>query len=111
VPDEPYRAPLPIEPDPYMVAWADLRKRRRVERVTLVVGGCVWALVVILKVFGLDFLEVRPGQTGLLLGHLLLVSFAVAAGWVGIAHSEFRCPRCTMRSADSYRTRSPVERS
>jgi hypothetical protein len=82
VPDEPYRAPMQIEPDPYMLAWADLRKRRRVERATLVVGGCVWALVVILKVFGFDFLEVRLGQTGIRLGHLLLVSFAVAAGWV-----------------------------
>jgi hypothetical protein len=32
VPDEPYRAPLPIRPDlpdPYTVAWKSLRRRRR----------------------------------------------------------------------------------
>jgi hypothetical protein len=33
VPDLPYREPLPVKPDPYMVAWAELRRRRIIGRV------------------------------------------------------------------------------
>jgi hypothetical protein len=81
VPDEPYRAPLPIEPDPYMVAWADLRKRR-------IIG---WVA------FGFDVLLVL-----LLSGSLLRVQ--------AVIDDAFRCDPgpCFDRLPDLLRERAVV---
>jgi hypothetical protein len=76
VSDQPYRAPAPIPPDPYAVAWSDL-KRRRLWRV----GSTVWLLVAIAMS--------RGGRPGAATGVMFLATIALS-----IWSERFRCPRC-----------------
>lgn len=43
--DTPYREPAPRPPDPYLVAWADLRKRRRAAVAVMVTAGTAMVVV------------------------------------------------------------------
>jgi hypothetical protein len=52
VPEDPYRAPLPVPPDPYLVAWREVQRRKRASKVGallclvwmsgLLFAGVVW---------------------------------------------------------------------
>ncbi len=76
--DQPYRAPLPVEPDPYAIAWTDLRRRRK----------WTWAAVVslLIAISLQDALGSLPCIVAL--GVVLLLG-----QWLQV----FRCPRCRDR--------------
>lgn len=44
MPAEPYRAPMPIEPDPYAAAWRDLRRRQRVGKAAVIFSAPLFFL-------------------------------------------------------------------
>jgi hypothetical protein len=88
VPDAPYRAPLKPPPDPYAVAWADLRKRRVWSGVFLIAYVCMLALILGLHILGLHV--PRP----VLLFFPLLIALMLA-----YPHHRFRCPHCGKKGA------------
>jgi hypothetical protein len=79
VPDEPYRAPLPVPPDPYAAAWAAIRRRQRV----------AWAggpIGVFLGIASVHWLGNAAPLVGLPLTAVILIASGLAA--------EVRCPHC-----------------
>jgi hypothetical protein len=84
VPDAPYRAPLPVPPDPYAEAWAKLLRRRRLAWTALAfqVIAILWAMAP-----GPPHPDEHPPVV-----RLLCVAFACFA--VAIYARTFRCPRC-----------------
>jgi hypothetical protein len=116
VPDGPYRAPLPIKPDPYMVAWADLRRRR-------IIGWVAFGLnVLLVLLLSRSLLHVQteigdawgcdPWPCYYLLPDLLreravvLGAMCVPIGiWVAasIYRRTFRCPHCGRRFSTKRR--------
>jgi hypothetical protein len=78
--DAPYRAPLPVEPDPYLVAWADLRRRRR-----SAAGAFGPSLAA--SLFAVVF--TMPALLG-------VAAVLFGASWVAWRYlSAFRCPSCS----------------
>jgi len=69
---------VPIPPDPYVAAWADLKRRR-----LWVVGSVVWLLVAI---------TMSRGATGHPSVGTLVLTLATIA--LSIRSERFRCPRC-----------------
>jgi hypothetical protein len=80
VSNEPYRAPPPAPPDPYAAAWAELRRRERVQLRILFVGAAYAALCV-------ACMERRA----LLVGAALFASAVIVAA---VHTASFCCPRC-----------------
>jgi hypothetical protein len=84
--DGPYRVPAPEPPDPYLAAWASLRRRRFTMGTVAV--GLVWI--------------VFPVCLGALVRHTaatMLVAIAVVLAAAVVARlafswPAFRCPRC-----------------
>jgi hypothetical protein len=99
VPEEPYRAALPVEPDPYPKAWANVRRRKRVYYASVlfalvsIFGLCPTALVN--QLFGG---EIGPNVVAFFVAPLVLV--LVADGWL----SAVPCPRCGTRNVWRRRT-------
>ena len=81
MPDEPYRAPRPIEPDPYAKAWADLRRRR------MVAIGLFPLLLILLGVATAQRRSRQPGGFGVLA--IVLVTLIPVFRLLA-----FRCPQC-----------------
>lgn len=77
--ENPYRARLPAQPDLYLVAWADLRRRRRWTRLG-------FAIAIAAPQFWFVF---PPGLRWL----GFAVAFFVALSLMFVAQG-FRCPRC-----------------
>jgi hypothetical protein len=75
---QPYRAPIPVPPDPYLAAWADL-KRRHLSPFVLVL--CVGAVVMF-------FSHGSPKWPAIL---------AVCLAGIPFASLRFRCPHCGER--------------
>ena len=75
----PYRAPVPVLPDPYAAAWRDLRRRRAL--------ACVSKVV---------FLLVGPFtlQGWGLLGPVVVILLGAAYGGAYAHLQQFSCPRC-----------------
>jgi hypothetical protein len=91
VPDEPYRTPQPIAPDPYLLAWQDLRRRRLYAWAVLI--AYVAGAMCILWMYKLIAGHMLDRSWGLaLLLPTLPVHFAFN-GW----RQAFRCPRCGER--------------
>jgi hypothetical protein len=88
VPDAPYRAPLPIRADPYLVAWEDLRRRRRLSEATMALCSVVGLLSAATLGVNAPF-AVLPA---------CIVGTAMA-----LYPKEFTCPRCRRRFAASNR--------
>jgi hypothetical protein len=91
--DEPYRAPLPIQADPYAGAWAELRRRwRACERVGL--ACLVGPIVIVGATLGLP----ARGLGGVVLGALSLFLFVPTAFVVLFIFAQrvasFHCPHC-----------------
>jgi hypothetical protein len=85
VPDEPYRAPLPVPPDPYRKAWASWRWRR-----TLMASSGVVAILLSIGVVAAFIL--MKGHALTCLGAL---GFSIlACGMLSRPAQLFRCPRC-----------------
>lgn len=85
MPGDPYRAPLPIEVDPYAAAWATLRRRR------------AWSAGFLVAYFVVSWTcEFVPHLTRAL-------PVWVTAGVVGfvflLPHARFRCPHCRRKGA------------
>jgi hypothetical protein len=89
VSEVPYRAPQPVPPDPYVVAWAE--QRRRSNRVVLTVVATSTASVSM--VISMHMSGPRWVYPGILAECVGLVFMAVAT-WRAAA---FRCPHCQMR--------------
>jgi hypothetical protein len=119
VPEAPYRAPLPIPPDPYLIAWRDLR-RRRVIGWTAFVGGpplflllLAFLLHVQMAIHDATYCDpgacVPPREVPPLL--LLEAEVAVRALWLPpvvwvaacLYRWHFRCPHCGLRYATGWR--------
>jgi hypothetical protein len=80
VPDTPYRAPLPIPPDPYEKAWDDVRRRRRLATIAHVPWLTAFGLTIALQSFG----------------SYVVTGGLFAVGWAAMIHDGlFRCPRCS----------------
>jgi hypothetical protein len=87
--DAPYRAPLPVPPDPYAVAWADLRRRRVWTFVFMIAY-----LVTLLGVFYATRLHLPgSGPASVAWGLLSAVS-----SFLYPTH-RFRCPHCGHKEA------------
>jgi hypothetical protein len=80
VPDEPYRAPLPIEPDPYLSAWRDLRRRR------------AWSAAIVLAYFALT-VDPVPKSDGAG-GKAVVWTLGLVVVLFLLPHNRFRCPHC-----------------
>jgi hypothetical protein len=80
---DPYRAPLPIEPDPYVVAWGDLKKRKRFE----VVGRCLVFGAPLIRLF---FASGPPRWLAFFGAFLVALPFTLPT-------ASFRCPKCGER--------------
>jgi hypothetical protein len=81
----PYRVPAPGPPDPYMVAWAGLRKRRLVGRVAAgVLGYSLVTTGVVAWTTGLHVLSALALA-------LVVITFAVI---LSQRQKPFLCPRC-----------------
>ncbi len=78
--EEPYRAPMTVEPDPYVVLWAKLRRRRRM----LVRAASVASIAV--TILG----TMTIGVLALLVVPLLIPLWAL----VWAQASRFPCPHC-----------------
>jgi hypothetical protein len=83
VPEVPYRASLGPPPDPYLVAWVDLRRRR------------AWSLV-ILTAYLVVSSAVLANRLPLPWGAFLRIGAGGVGGLLGFVfpHSRFRCPHC-----------------
>jgi hypothetical protein len=94
----PYRVAPPQPPDPYLLAWTDLRRRRIAERVS---GAS--------SLLGCAFASRLPIQLVCLV--LVVMAAALAATF---RHTAFPCPRCSeffshwLRSAESSRDRTAL---
>jgi hypothetical protein len=97
VPDEPYRAPMPVAPDPYMVAW---RRLRRLERrglwfvAPLTVGFLIWIATMFVFILPQSDLVARGrcSRTATLLMGAYTVALAIATAPIAVFRSV--CPRC-----------------
>jgi uncharacterized protein (DUF983 family) len=102
----PYRAPPPMEADPYAMAWADLRRRRTRAWVAILawlpVGGVVGALAEMALRPLLPVERIR----GLLIGPPLLAIFA----WFQIHRALFRCPKCGNKFHSTFLCGNPWTR-
>jgi hypothetical protein len=76
----PYRAPLPAAPDPYLVAWADVRWRRTV----------MWALLASLLPVAVASIILLHGR-----GFLMALAWTTAISLAWEYAGRFRCPRCS----------------
>ena len=84
VSEDPNRAPMPAaEPDPYLVAWADLRQRRRAMLLSL--GAYLLG--------GLAALAIGRGPATRLVLLVLCGVCLVVTAWA----RRFRCPLCGER--------------
>jgi hypothetical protein len=90
MPDEPYRAPPPVPPDPYAVAWATLRRRRVW---SFVISG---TLLVILLTAGYFSIWRHVRWAGLV---AFTANLAQLAGTLLLPTYRFRCPHCGNRGA------------
>jgi hypothetical protein len=95
----PYRAPIPLQPDPYRVAWAELRRRRRFYWLSYVLVAAPFVAPIVLRHFApCGCLEGQISAAHL--RHVVLGSFLVcAAGFLAAVHYQalVRCPRCGNR--------------
>jgi hypothetical protein len=96
VPDEPYRAPIPIPPDPYVAAWADLRRRMRLsERAQWAFWIYAIPMVIAVRVFHVHFWPSPRAWAVPAILASLVISLRVRA---------FRCPHCRRHSAWAKRS-------
>ena len=75
---DPYRAPVPIPPDPYLRAWSDLRRRRA--------GLAAGAVVLGVAAFMHSKHMIGLGAPVLVVG--------LVTGLLSILCESFHCPRC-----------------
>jgi hypothetical protein len=109
----PYRAPLPVPPDPYLVAWADLRRRRTLGwyvfgfnfQLILVLLYLIWRIRwAIWDAACGDCFKARLPVPPHLLREADVLHWAVwlvpTAVWLAasIYRWSFRCPHCGWRS-------------
>jgi hypothetical protein len=80
--DSPYRAPEPPPPDPYEVAWSDLRRRRK----WLI--GCLVGL-------GVAYLLRAGSEHGFVSTPVVVMTLLTIV--VSIYGESFRCPSCGER--------------
>jgi hypothetical protein len=87
VSESPYRAPSPVESDPYLVAWA---RQRRVDRrlITLVSGAAIGYLLLI------AFLSLRCGWPAQTMFWSNMVLALLARQAVLKKRSQYNCPHC-----------------
>jgi hypothetical protein len=98
VSDSPYRVPVPRPPDPYLVGWANLRRRK----------AFAWAAALL---WALAFTVTLPAMVA----RTRVVGIAAAVTvvcWVSrivgnIVLVRFRCPRCGSSFYGARRTRAP----
>jgi hypothetical protein len=77
---QPYRAPILVPPDPYLVAWRDLERRRRV---------AAWFFALVIPVGSGAVVAFGP-----LAGAVVIFALTIAAGVTSEYRARFRCPRC-----------------
>ncbi|MCL2450312.1 MAG: hypothetical protein FWD17_15300, partial [Polyangiaceae bacterium] len=87
----PYREPLPVPPDPYLTAWADLRRRRRWARVNYGIAG---AAPMFRYLFPPD-----SHWLGYALALVLMLPFELMV-------REFHCPHCAGPMLSFWRWRA-----
>jgi hypothetical protein len=80
----PYRVPPPIEPDPYLVAWAKLRRKRFIAWLSFL----AWVPVALLS--NLTVERVLGHDAGL----YVVLSMAVWIMFTSMSLMDTRCPRC-----------------
>jgi hypothetical protein len=82
-PHSPYRAPVPRPPDPYLVEWSDLRRRRLWLSASLIAlpTAVIWPVLVMTRV-----------GPSLPVTAMAIVAFAIVP--LSIHAERFRCPRC-----------------
>jgi hypothetical protein len=84
--EQPYRAPIPLQPDPYLVAWADYRWRRRV----------VFALYALwIPAAGMVLVMALAGAISFAAAFVYLFASVLATVYAG----RFECPHCHGRFA------------
>jgi hypothetical protein len=89
MPDEPYRAPLPVAPDPYMVAWESMRQRQQwAEGASLATGLVTGAMFLLWVVPG----GLSPGRF-LATWALFMCGIILSQG----SARRLRCPHCGSR--------------
>jgi hypothetical protein len=79
VSDDPYRGPLRVPPDAYLVAWEDLRRRRTAMMAATL--ACIPVSLLATALVG------GPAS-------LLVLPAMGAAGIASLRWSTFECPRC-----------------
>jgi hypothetical protein len=85
VPDAPYRAPPPVPPDPYVVAWEHLRRR---QAWTPIVWIAVFVVFLAAGYFSLWRRTLSVNRV------LFAVNLAQIARYMLGPSSRFRCPHC-----------------
>jgi hypothetical protein len=88
---QPYRKPVPVPPDPYLVAWADLRRRR-----AAMLGASTLCVPVSLLAATL------AGSPGL----IVVLPVMGAAAIASLRWSTFECPRCGQYFVGHQRSKS-----
>jgi hypothetical protein len=85
-PHSPYRAPVPRPPDPYLVEWSDLRRRRLWLAASLVAlpMAVIWPVLVMTRV-----------GPSLPVTAIAIVAFAIVP--LSVHAERFRCPQCAER--------------
>lgn len=98
VSDSPYRVPVPRPPDPYLVAWANLRRRRAFAWA----AALLWALAFTVT---LPAIVARARMVGIAVAVTAVCWVSRIVGNIMLAH--FGCPRCGSSFYGGRRTRAP----
>jgi hypothetical protein len=98
VSDSPYRVPAPRPPDPYLVAWANLRRRKAFAWA----AALLWALAFTIT---LPAIVARARVVGIAAAVTAVCWVSGIVGNIVLAH--FRCPRCGSNFYGARRTRAP----
>ena len=98
VSDSPYRVPVPRPPDPYLVAWANLRRRKAFAWAAVL----LWALALTVTV---PAIVARAPVVSIAAAVTVVCWVSGIVGKVALAH--FRCPRCGSSFYGERRTRAP----